>query len=545
MNLSDVILRTTRGSLPGANTVPVGALAYLVDEDRTLRSDGSTWQTYGEPGGGGAHAETHAEGGTDPVSLTQAQIIGLESELAAHFAAIAELAAAPPLHAPTHAAGGTDPVAVTALAGFPGGTSDFLRADGTFATPPTGSGGGSGTPGGASGQVQFNDAGAFGGDAGLVFDKATDRLTVAGELAVGGNITQTINSPRIIMHDTVQIANMKQWRITVSSSDFYLATHNDAGALLNVPLRLTRAGAATVLGALTASSFSGSGANLTALNATNLSTGTVADARLTANVLKVSGGYPGGTVNFLRADGTFAAPVALPADHGDGVAAGTFHNVAVFSRDVRLRYTGSGVLAISGFYNGTTGSAAAAGDRVRMEHRGTGGEVRVLHEQGSTDAYRIKCQSTYGQVLGPGGALELVYDGTRWVCHLIDCGTPINIGYDPGWWWGGGNPSNAGAVQTHWYQQRGKVVTYALTITSLHVTGTPAAFYSSIWPYAAVGATRTLAPYFLKNDVNYGHGSVECPAGVSYLAWYTGNLNQFVDSTGASNLSALITYSIQ
>lgn len=41
-------------------------------------------------------------------------------------------------------------------------------------------GGGSGTPGGADTQVQFNDAGAFGGDAGLTYNKTTDVLTASG-----------------------------------------------------------------------------------------------------------------------------------------------------------------------------------------------------------------------------------------------------------------------------------------------------------------------------------------------------------------------------
>lgn len=58
-------------------------------------------------------------------------------------------------------------------------------------------GGGGGSPGGTSGQVQFNDAGAFGGDAGLTFDAVTDALTVGGSVtsptiqgstASGGNL---------------------------------------------------------------------------------------------------------------------------------------------------------------------------------------------------------------------------------------------------------------------------------------------------------------------------------------------------------------------
>lgn len=45
---------------------------------------------------------------------------------------------------------------------------------------------GSGTPGGADTQVQFNDGGAFGGDAGATYNKTTDTLTLAGDVVVGG-----------------------------------------------------------------------------------------------------------------------------------------------------------------------------------------------------------------------------------------------------------------------------------------------------------------------------------------------------------------------
>jgi hypothetical protein len=47
-----------------------------------------------------------------------------------------------------------------------GGTTNFLRADGTFAAPP----GGTGSPGGTTTQAQYNLAGAFAGAAGLTFD---------------------------------------------------------------------------------------------------------------------------------------------------------------------------------------------------------------------------------------------------------------------------------------------------------------------------------------------------------------------------------------
>jgi hypothetical protein len=48
-------------------------------------------------------------------------------------------------HAATHSVGSSDEVSVTDLGGYPGGTTNFLRADGTFAAPPSGSGGGNPT----------------------------------------------------------------------------------------------------------------------------------------------------------------------------------------------------------------------------------------------------------------------------------------------------------------------------------------------------------------------------------------------------------------
>lgn len=56
----------------------------------------------------------------------------------------------------------------------------FLRGDQTWATV-------SASPGGVDTQVQFNDAGAFGGDGGLTYNKTTDVMTLTGALAIGTN----------------------------------------------------------------------------------------------------------------------------------------------------------------------------------------------------------------------------------------------------------------------------------------------------------------------------------------------------------------------
>ncbi len=65
------------------------------------------------------------------------------------------------------------------IAASAGGSTLFLREDGTWASVAT-------PPGGANKEVQFNDAGAFGGDSALTWDKATNHLEVAsGALTAG------------------------------------------------------------------------------------------------------------------------------------------------------------------------------------------------------------------------------------------------------------------------------------------------------------------------------------------------------------------------
>ena len=84
-----------------------------------------------------------------------------------------------------------------------GGTNGYvLQTDGTGNltwTAQTG-GTGNGTPGGANTQVQYNDAGAFGGTAGFTFDNASNVLSVPGNVSAGNVLT----SAQVIANGEIQ-----------------------------------------------------------------------------------------------------------------------------------------------------------------------------------------------------------------------------------------------------------------------------------------------------------------------------------------------------
>jgi hypothetical protein len=68
-------------------------------------------------------------------------------------------------------------------------STTFWRGDGTWATP---AGGGGGSPGGSNTQVQYNNAGAFGGISGVTTDGT--RMTASTTIGVGGATPSTSGS---------------------------------------------------------------------------------------------------------------------------------------------------------------------------------------------------------------------------------------------------------------------------------------------------------------------------------------------------------------
>lgn len=80
-------------------------------------------------------------------------------------------------------------------------TGNLLRARINGATVSLGAAGAGGTPGGSDTQVQFNDAGAFGGDAGFTFNKTTNAFTLTGTAFLTAG-TITANQPALDISQT-------------------------------------------------------------------------------------------------------------------------------------------------------------------------------------------------------------------------------------------------------------------------------------------------------------------------------------------------------
>lgn len=130
---------------------------------------------------------TTAAGNTS-IQIAESQVTNLVSDLSSKAASshthaqsdvtnlTTDLAAKAPLASPTFTGTVTLPAGqvvngVTLTTA--GGTSNFLRADGTYAAPP---GGGGGSPGGSTGEVQYNNAGAFAGAANIEVENGNLRL---------------------------------------------------------------------------------------------------------------------------------------------------------------------------------------------------------------------------------------------------------------------------------------------------------------------------------------------------------------------------------
>lgn len=177
--------------------------------------------------------------------------------------------------------------------------STFLRGDGACA-----SAGGGGTPGGSNTQVQFNNSGAFGGDAGLTWDNTNKLFTITGASA-GVQLFGECNSS-----NSANVRCFSQRVGSGSNGAWALQPALDNGTLGNTAIIVTRDTSANVTGVFLSNAtdnapvtFSGTGAVtmgggvvLGAPTGGNEGPGTINVAgNFYVNGSAVGGGAPGGS----------------------------------------------------------------------------------------------------------------------------------------------------------------------------------------------------------------------------------------------------------
>jgi hypothetical protein len=127
-------------------------------------------------------------------------------------------------------------------------------------------GGGSTSPGGVNGNVQYNNAGAFGGDSNFNWDNTNKRLGLGIAAPLGIlHLKVAAAATRVVMDGdagqnkiiTFRTAGLQRWGLysnnvaesgSNAGSNFVLRRYSDAGTLLGTPLEVNRATGVTKIG---------------------------------------------------------------------------------------------------------------------------------------------------------------------------------------------------------------------------------------------------------------------------------------------------------
>lgn len=274
-------------------------------------------------------------------------------------------------------------------AGGNGSSGQVLTSRGTTLAPTfQATGGGGGTPGGSTTQMQYNNAGAFGGTAGLTWDGTS----LAGTSATGGNSSSFVSSsasPAIGVRETDGGTDGKNYDIQVNGNVLCIRAVNDANSAAATAFCFTRSNTSTAI------------SNVSLGNATNnpsfsfLGTGTATF---------------GGPVTTDRLTVTGTSTVA------NGLSLPTANTPTGYSNSAaRYQWTTAGLTALSG------GGFISAG--TKFTAAGTGCTVGTTVGGGTAGTFTLAAGPCTSVAITMGGATGATAPN-GWSCQAHDRTAP-------------------------------------------------------------------------------------------------------------------------
>ena len=277
-------------------------------------------------------------------------------------------------------------------------------------------------PAGSTTQVQFNDGGAFGGDADLTWNKTTNVLGIAGDVNLndGGSFTTTLQTITPTANRTVSLPNATGTVALVAGSSGQLV-YNNAGAQAGVPgsvvgatgdvtLALNGAASTPPLD-ITGTWFTGGTSTTTKPQVLIEPTGATSTAWSTSGTglgINAASGFTGNLLD-LQVNGTSAFRVAAAATVGiwaNGIG-------SVTARQLLVNTSGASIIQ-SGRYG--WGGADAGGTNDLELHRdaaytlaqrtGTNAQVTRVYDTftSATDFHRIAIATARATLSNVSGA---------------------------------------------------------------------------------------------------------------------------------------------
>ena len=239
-----------------------------------------------------------------------------------------------------------------------------LQTDGTGNlswTAQTGGGGGNGVPGGSNTQVQFNNAGSFGGAAGFTFNNVSQVLTVPNV-----NVSTTLNATNANVTNTIRAATANV--VTLNATASVNAVNLGGRLTTNAQPNITSVGTLTGLNVQGETNL-GSVGNITITGGT---TGYVLSTDGSGNLSWIqASGTPGGTNQQLQFNnnGSFAG---IPTATWDGslLTLGDVSQLSIGGGSANYVLTTDGAGGLSWSAGGSGGSAAGSNTQVQFNSNG-------------------------------------------------------------------------------------------------------------------------------------------------------------------------------